>query len=300
MKKLNVVILSLFFCSISCFSQKTGIALRDSLRRDSISQAYWENLTDEPVDTVALINEINALTNDSLIKAYWQKLYASDQDLHFLCEPAQSAINLLKCCYFFRKFGFSNHDACTYGNIIWGHNGFNDLAYIAVPIVKKCKAALYKVFIPDSFYVKKLAPLEINYLRILSNNVVESRFDTIIRLNDFTKMVNLVNEVKALSNKFNYVNPNEISKKYILGKWGIAVLKNGEKRYQWIIFTYNNNFYLKQNRRFGFYKMIKKDKSIFNFYTIYDGSYLEILPNGNLAHKAQNGVLIEEFEKWKD
>ncbi|MEO9258501.1 MAG: hypothetical protein ABI207_08965, partial [Crocinitomicaceae bacterium] len=137
----SLIFLLVFLVSNSSFAQVDTVAGKkfiDSIRNDAINTNYWENLTNDSVDTLAIINEINTLTNDSLIKAYWVQLDSCDQDLHTFCQPAKQAINLLKCCYFFKIHGFSNYNACMHTLFIWIHTHFTDLNYYSSPIITEC------------------------------------------------------------------------------------------------------------------------------------------------------------------
>ncbi|MEO9257091.1 MAG: hypothetical protein ABI207_01845 [Crocinitomicaceae bacterium] len=304
----RLIILLVFLSNNLSYAQVDTVAIFkriDSLSHDIVMQEYWRNLTDLPIDTASIVREINNLTSDSLIDAYWIKLDSCDQDLHTFFKPIEQTKNLLKCYYFFKKFGFSNTKRFSQNNepswnpemyslIIWQHNCFVDLKYYSSSLVYECNL-IYKNSTKDySEYITRVLTLSPIYNdSIAESKALENCGGKSFKEIDVAKLVELANEYKELIIEM-------VDNQNVIGTWKI-------KKSWFILFkSKNDSYYLeytqnkKTNHPYGssFYKLDKINSSIFHFTTDISGAYLEILVNGNLAIKDTGGRIIETYLKF--
>lgn len=242
------------------------------------------------IDTTLISSEINLLSNDSLVDDYWIKLNACDQDVKTFSQPILQTENLVKCIYFFKKFGFSNKNrfekeklsnsqAEMYAQFIWMHSGYMDLNIYTFPFIVECN----KIYQEDYSYLSQnITVCRINqYPALIQKALSNAQLNSYENL-DMNKIFELANELKAFKEE-------KLESKNIIGYWKIGKFDIQINKLD------NGNYFFDCGGII--YKLIKVNDSVFNYATNIDDSYLEILENGNLVNKDKDGNILEIFEK---
>ncbi len=253
------------------------------------------------VDTSAIVSEINSLTNDSLIDDYWLRLYASDQDMTTFENPVQQIENLIKCCYFFKKFGFSNNnrygtnkvsytDAEMHTLYIWMHCSFTDLNYLTFPLIVE-SLKIYKHADSDypDYFLQNLVILSNERGPEVKAKTLHSAESNSFEHMDMKKIVDLANEFSYINNEItrgnltrksvDWLDSNSVIGTWKIGKFNVHIIK-----------TKNDRYYLESFE--NLFKLEKISDSIYQFSTNIDGTYLEVLENGDMVNRNENILQI--------
>jgi len=266
---------------------------------------FFSNLSYSQIDTAKIFTEIRHLSTDLLIEKYWIKLDSCDQDFGTFSNPIKQIENLLKCCYFFKIHGFSKasqfeNDSLTYSSntsparqslIVWMHSSFSDLNYYTFPLIYECK----KIYI------------HFDYLNYFLQNLL------IARHGDFPELYNKVTK-KVENNSFNQLEIKkivELANEFIslkiadsikvVGNWKCVSFDkqtNDSSEYKIQIFkSLDDSYYLESFNIFKLTKNNSKKSNIFQFTNNLDGTFLEIIENGNLVNKDENGEILVIYTK---
>ena len=257
---------------------------------------FIANITISQIDTASIFKEINSLSNDSLVDDFWRRLDSCDQDLKTFENPILQTENLIKTYYFFKKFGYSNN--CRFDKTkvsvnngemhslyIWMHSSYVDLNYCTFPLIREgIKIYLYSGSTYPNYFLQNIMvptyrdnPIE----RIKALNKVETLKFTDI---DIEKLVLLANEYKLLREEI--LDSNSLK---VLGNWKLDKFKIR-------IYKSKNGFHYFEALG-NHFKLETTNFKLFRFITNVDGTYLEILEDGNLVNKDEEGNVIETFLK---
>ena len=257
------------------------------------------NIGFSQVDTSAIVSEINSLTNDSLIDDYWLRLYASDQDMKTFENPVQQIENLIKCCYFFKKFGFSNNnryatnkvsytDAEMHTLYIWMHCSFTDLNYLTFPLIVE-SLKIYKHAdsdYPDYFLQNLVIYSTDRGPEIKAKTLLSAESNSFNQI-EMKKIIDLANEFELVYKEIangSRVSNEWLDTNFVIGSWKIGKFKVN------IIKTHKDIYYLESLG--NLFKLEKKSDSLYQFSTNIDGTYLQIMENGDLVNLNEKTLQI--------
>ena len=263
----------------------------------TITAFFIANISISQIDTASIFKEVNSLTNDSLVDDFWRRLDSCDQDFSTFENPILQTENLIKTYYFFKKFGYSNN--CRFDKskeslnmaemhsvYIWMHSSCVDLNYYTFPLVKEgVKIYIYSQY-PNYFLQNIMMPSygDKSKERIKALKKVESlKFQDI----DIKKIVELANEYKLLREEILDSNSLKVLGNWKLDKFNIRIYKS-------------KNGYHYFEALGSHYKLKTTNFKLFRFATNVDETYLEILEDGNLVWKNEEGNIIETYLKLED
>ena len=255
---------------------------------------FIANISISQIDTVSIFKDVNSLTDDSLIDDFWRRLDSCDQDLNTFENPILQTENLIKTYYFFKKFGYSNN--CRFDKskeslnmaemhslYIWMHSSYVDLNFHTFPLINEG----VKIYVASDYPNYFLQNILITTYR--DNSIEQAKaFKKVESLSfqniDIKKVVDLANEYKVLREELTDNSNLQVIGNWKLDKFKIRIYKskNGYHYFE----ALGNHF-----------KLETTNFKLFRFVTNVDGSYLEILEDGNLVNKEEEGNVIETFLK---